>query len=48
MFLTGMVAMIILRTLKRDITSYNAEEDTEVTWIILACNAARGNETTSP
>ena len=31
MFLTGMVAMIILRTLKRDITSYNSsEEDIEV------------------
>lgn len=30
MFLTGMVAMIMLRTLKRDITSYNAEEDVEV------------------
>ncbi|KAI7857545.1 hypothetical protein BDC45DRAFT_500083 [Circinella umbellata] len=30
MFLTGMVAMIILRTLKRDITSYNtSEEDIE-------------------
>ncbi|KAI8140288.1 GI18231 [Fennellomyces sp. T-0311] len=30
MFLTGMVAMIILRTLKRDITSYNTnEEDVE-------------------
>ncbi|KAI9489321.1 hypothetical protein BDB00DRAFT_843884 [Zychaea mexicana] len=30
MFLTGMVAMIILRTLKRDITSYNTTEEEDV------------------